>query len=268
MKHRLTHGPASPATVPSIWRHGGGPKPPTPAGRSTSSTPASTKPPPTGPRWSRCSSPMSSMGCRHSGRRGPGPMCCRRSATCNAPCRNSRDTAGRPRWSGPPTTSSPSSSTSTRPATPPAAASDGRSVWIEPTAPRFTSEGVLAQEEAILTWAMAAQADPATPSPTVDRDGLDPLQADAAASVAGDDRLVLVVGPAGAGKTRMLTTAAHDLYGERPGSCSPWRRPPRRHAPSSVTPASQPTPSPSCSTSGSEPTGHHTPTTSCRRARR
>ncbi len=89
--------------------------------------------------------------------------------------------------------------------------SDGRSVWIEPTAPHFTSEGVLAQEEAILTWAMAAQADPANPSLTVDRDGLDPLQADAAASVAGDDRLVLVVGPAGAGKTRMLTTAGHDL---------------------------------------------------------
>jgi conjugative relaxase-like TrwC/TraI family protein len=90
-------------------------------------------------------------------------------------------------------------------------ASDGRSVWIEPTAPRYTSEAVLAQEESILTWAMAAQADPATPSPTIDRNGLDPLQADAAGSVAGDDRLVLVVGPAGAGKTRMITTAGHDL---------------------------------------------------------
>ena len=90
--------------------------------------------------------------------------------------------------------------------------SDGRSVWIEPTAPRFTSEPVLAQEEAILTWAMAAQADPPAPSTTVNRDGLDPLQADAAAAVAGDDRLVLVVGPAGAGKTRMLTAAADDLH--------------------------------------------------------
>ena len=90
--------------------------------------------------------------------------------------------------------------------------SDGRSVWIEPTAPRFTSEPVLAQEEAILTWAMDAQADPPAPSTTVDRDGLDPLQADAAAAVAGDDRLVLVVGPAGAGKTRMLTAAADDLH--------------------------------------------------------
>ena len=38
------------------------------------------------------------------------------------------------------------------------------------------------------------------------------LQAEAAAAVAGDDRLVLVVGPAGAGKTRMLTAAADDLH--------------------------------------------------------
>jgi conjugative relaxase-like TrwC/TraI family protein len=86
--------------------------------------------------------------------------------------------------------------------------SDGRSVWIEPTAPRYTSEAVLAQEESIITWAMAAHAGPPSPSNTVDRTELDVLQAEAAASVAGDDRLVLVVGPAGAGKTRMLTAAA------------------------------------------------------------
>ena len=85
--------------------------------------------------------------------------------------------------------------------------SDGRSLWIEPTAPRFTSEAVLVQEERILTWAMDAQAEPASPSRTLERTGLDVLQADAAASVAGDDRLVLVVGPAGAGKTRMLAAA-------------------------------------------------------------
>ena len=85
-------------------------------------------------------------------------------------------------------------------------------MWIEPTAPRYTSEAVLAQEESIITWAMAAQADPPSPSNTVDRTGLDVLQAEAAASVAGDDRLVLVVGPAGAGKTRMLTAAAADLH--------------------------------------------------------
>ena len=91
-------------------------------------------------------------------------------------------------------------------------ASDGRSVWIEPTAPRFTSEAVLAQEEDIITWAMAAQADPPAPSTTVDRSGLDVMQGEAAAAVAGHDRLVLVVGPAGAGKTRMLTAAGNDLH--------------------------------------------------------
>ena len=93
--------------------------------------------------------------------------------------------------------------------------SDGRSVWIEPTAPRFTSEIVLAQEEHILTWAMDAQMEPPAPSTTVDRTGLDVLQGDAAAAVAGDDRVVLVVGPAGAGKTRMLRAAVEDLARQR-----------------------------------------------------
>ena len=93
--------------------------------------------------------------------------------------------------------------------------SDGRSLWIEPTAPRFTSEAVLVEEERILTWAMDAQAEPASPSRTVERSGLDVLQAEAAASVAGEDRLVLVVGPAGAGKTRMLAAAVADLHAQR-----------------------------------------------------
>ncbi len=91
-------------------------------------------------------------------------------------------------------------------------ASDGRSVWIEPTAPRFTSEAVLAEEEFIVSWAMDAQADPPAPSTTVNRSGLDVLQAHAAAAVAGEERLVLVVGPAGAGKTRTLTAAVDDLH--------------------------------------------------------
>jgi conjugative relaxase-like TrwC/TraI family protein len=90
--------------------------------------------------------------------------------------------------------------------------SDGRSLWVEPTAPRYTCEGVLRQEERILSWAMDAQADPASPSRTVEGTGLDVLQAEAAAAVAGEDRLVLVVGPAGAGKTRMLAAAVNDLH--------------------------------------------------------
>jgi len=92
--------------------------------------------------------------------------------------------------------------------------SDGRSVWIEPVAAHVTSDMVLAQEEQILTWALDAQA-PApspSPSPTIDRHGLDTLQGDAAAAVAGHDGLVLIVGPAGAGKTTMLAAAIADLH--------------------------------------------------------
>jgi conjugative relaxase-like TrwC/TraI family protein len=90
--------------------------------------------------------------------------------------------------------------------------SDGRSLWIEPTASRFTSQAVLVEEERIVTWVLDAQTDPASPSTTVDQAGLDVFQADAAASVAGLDRVVLVVGPAGAGKTRMLAAAVADLH--------------------------------------------------------
>jgi conjugative relaxase-like TrwC/TraI family protein len=95
--------------------------------------------------------------------------------------------------------------------TTPRRSSDGRSVWLEPTAPRFTSDRVLAEEEHILTWAMDAHDTPPAPSDTVDAGGLDVVQADAAAAVAGHDRLVLVVGPAGAGKTTMLRRAVDDL---------------------------------------------------------
>ena len=93
--------------------------------------------------------------------------------------------------------------------------SDGRSLWIEPTAPRFTSEAVLAEEDTHPHLGDDAQAEPPAPSRTVERNSLDVLQAEAAASVAGDDRLVLVVGPAGAGKTRMLATAVNDLHAQR-----------------------------------------------------
>ena len=89
--------------------------------------------------------------------------------------------------------------------------SDGRSVWIEPSARHHTSEQVLAQEEHIIVWAIDDQIDPPNPSTTIRADGLDPMQVEAAAAAAGHDRLVLVVGPAGAGKTTMLHTAVTDL---------------------------------------------------------
>ena len=90
-------------------------------------------------------------------------------------------------------------------------ASDGRSLWLEPVAGQFTSDAILAEEEHVLAWAMDAQAETPAPSPTVVRAGLDVLQADAAAAVAGADQLVIVVGPAGAGKTAMLERAVDDL---------------------------------------------------------
>ena len=84
-------------------------------------------------------------------------------------------------------------------------------MWQEPTSPHWTSPAILAEEELVLTWAMDAQLDEPVPSCTVDRDGLDVLQATAAAAVAGHDRLVVVVGPAGTGKTTMLRAAVEDL---------------------------------------------------------
>ena len=89
--------------------------------------------------------------------------------------------------------------------------SDGRSLWIEPVAAQVTSRQVIAQEEQILIWALDAQLDEPHPSPALERGRLDVLQADAAAAVAGHDRLVVIVGPAGTGKTTMLRAAAGDL---------------------------------------------------------
>ncbi|MFT4773386.1 MAG: conjugative relaxase-like TrwC/TraI family protein [Ilumatobacter sp.] len=88
---------------------------------------------------------------------------------------------------------------------------DGRSLYLEPITNQSTSEHVLAQEEHILTWALGAQAGDPIPSHTIRDDALDDGQHDAASAVAGHDRLVLVVGPAGAGKTRMLQAAVTDL---------------------------------------------------------
>jgi ATP-dependent exoDNAse (exonuclease V) alpha subunit len=71
---------------------------------------------------------------------------------------------------------------------------------------------VLAQDEHILTWAIDADTDDPAPSTSVRRGGLDVLQADAAAAAAGHDRLVVIVGPAGTGKTTMLAAAVNDLH--------------------------------------------------------
>jgi conjugative relaxase-like TrwC/TraI family protein len=93
----------------------------------------------------------------------------------------------------------------------PVRASDGRSIWLDPNTSHLTHPMVLAQEERIITFALDAHDTTPAPSPTVDTGGLDVLQADAARAVAGQDRLVLVVGPAGTGKTTTLAAARTDL---------------------------------------------------------
>jgi conjugative relaxase-like TrwC/TraI family protein len=89
--------------------------------------------------------------------------------------------------------------------------SDGRSVWIEPVAPRWSSQQVIDQELDLLAWTLSAQGAEPSPSQSIERGHLDVLQAAAAAEVAGGDRLVVIIGPAGAGKTSMLTAAIDDL---------------------------------------------------------
>jgi conjugative relaxase-like TrwC/TraI family protein len=101
------------------------------------------------------------------------------------------------------------------PAPGPVRTSDGRSIWLAPSEPHLTHEHVLAQEERILTFALAAHDRPGAPAPNIDRNGLDVLQADAAAAVAGRGQLVLVVGPAGTGKTTTLRRAVEDLHRQR-----------------------------------------------------
>lgn len=91
----------------------------------------------------------------------------------------------------------------------PVRASDGRSIWLDPNTSHLTHPAVLAQEERIITFVLDAHDTAPAPSPTVDTDGLDVLQADAARAVAGQDRLV--VGPAGTGKTTTLAAAHTDL---------------------------------------------------------
>ena len=85
-------------------------------------------------------------------------------------------------------------------------------MWVDPLAPHLTTEQILAEEERIVVWATDAQLGSPTPSTTVKVVGLDVCQADAARAIAGHDRLVVVVGPAGAGKTTMLERAVADLH--------------------------------------------------------
>jgi len=96
----------------------------------------------------------------------------------------------------------------------PRRASDGRSLVAPPVSRHITSERILAEEDFIISWANEARDAEPMPSFTVDVDCLDVMQAEVARAVAGHDRLVLAVGPAGAGKTTTLRTAVDELHSD------------------------------------------------------
>jgi hypothetical protein len=75
---------------------------------------------------------------------------------------------------------------------------------------QLTSPAVLDQEDRLIAWARAAT-DPADLAPVDPSEGLDSAQVGAARAVAGRSQLVLVVGPAGTGKTTMLRQAVNSL---------------------------------------------------------
>lgn len=89
-------------------------------------------------------------------------------------------------------------------------ASDGRPVYLPPSAVRYTTSRHLRRELDIVEWATSTDASGHRPIAIdhADTMGLDDGQTAAVTSMLSDPRTVMtVVGPAGAGKTRMLATS-------------------------------------------------------------
>ena len=94
---------------------------------------------------------------------------------------------------------------------------DGRPVTESVVDRALTTQAILDQEAALVTWADRRLRYVGVDNPAaINQAGLDLniAQADAAAAVAGTDDLVLVVGPAGTGKTTALAPAVAQLRAE------------------------------------------------------
>ncbi len=94
---------------------------------------------------------------------------------------------------------------------------DGRPVTESVADRALTTPAILAQEERLLAWAERRMALDPTESPEAVRRSQVELtgpQAETAAAVAGDADLVLVVGPAGTGKTTALAPAVAQLQAD------------------------------------------------------
>ncbi len=94
---------------------------------------------------------------------------------------------------------------------------DGRPISEAATDRALTTPAILAQEHELAAWAerrTTAQWTDSTDSPRRAKVELTAAQAETAAAVASDAHLVLVVGPAGTGKTTALKPAVDQLHAE------------------------------------------------------
>ena len=94
---------------------------------------------------------------------------------------------------------------------------DGRPITESVADRALTTPAILAQEERLLAWAERRMArDPVDSAEAIGRSQIELTgpQAETAAAVAGDADLVVVVGPAGTGKTTALTPAVEQLLTE------------------------------------------------------
>ncbi|MGD9750934.1 MAG: MobF family relaxase [Acidimicrobiia bacterium] len=89
-------------------------------------------------------------------------------------------------------------------------ASDGRPAWESPLERRYTTSYILEEEANLAEWARHRWDQPGRAT-VVETTGLDRAQVAAARAVAGDAGLVVVVGPAGAGKTTALRPGIDSL---------------------------------------------------------
>lgn len=106
-------------------------------------------------------------------------------------------------------------------------ASDGRPTSESPVDRLYTTEDILDEERTVADWAEERFSAAGCASSVAAADDLDAVQAHAAALVAGTHPVVVVVGPAGTGKTTMLraavdqlTTADRHVFGLAPSAAA------------------------------------------------
>jgi conjugative relaxase-like TrwC/TraI family protein len=91
--------------------------------------------------------------------------------------------------------------------------SDGRPTRESVLDRCYTTEAILEEEQGVADWAEERWLAPGAPAPFGDVEALDSAQIHAAALAAGTHSLVVIVGPAGTGKTTMLRATVEHLAG-------------------------------------------------------